>query len=488
MSEIKFDPLINLGLGRHNTNTEIVMGLESFRNEITKKGMSRELYHRVEAAFPGTLSNINHRKLTVNGSDNGKKLAIEAIDLAGAAAGAAGVLGTGGTIAVGAALLGGVAFILYKFYKWIRGGSSKSDKGSSDKATKSATDADGNYTSISSARKLDMENELVKRMFERFGTDGENSRKDGIIRDVLHYGMHFKIPENGLVQLTERCLKHADKPGANVVLGYLLSQRENVRPTWILPAILGDNDFKAAEDYTKWVCELIPLITKPIKDSAELGDRVSTLAIEFQKGIGKSMPNIPSGQGAEASNKAIKDMQPQFNNTVWTGKSKELGQIINEQGEGRTSEKTANTMAAIKSESYSIYQGLPGSTIAETHKPMTDDDISKCISLYCDGLQQRIQLRDSIEVLASTWQKLANDVGKTEFTEDDAKKMAELRAKEDQTNNLNLVFTAISQAVTRHAGFAMQYKRTLDIMSAEIAKATNLFEGEGRKPSGGNDE
>ena len=124
----------------------------------------------------------------------------------------------------------------------------------------------------------------------------------------------------------------------------------------------------------------------------------------------------------------------------------------------------------------------------DTHNAHGGAENQECIVLSCNDLHQLVSLRHSIQFLASIWHHLAVVTGKNEFTEEDAKKMAELRANDDQSNNLNLVFTAIAQSVTPHAGFAMQYKRGLDVLSAEIAKATYLFEGDANPCGGFNDE
>lgn len=472
MTEFIFNPVAYVGTENRATNTEVILGLESMKNEIAKKGMSRDMYHRVEAILPGTLTNagIDVRRLTTNHSSNGQQVAVEAIDVAGALKGATGALGTAGTAVAGAGLLAGIGYLLYRFYKWAKGRSSKSSKEGSDKgADRTAESSSENY---SSARKATPpSDEEIKKIYDDHLAHGDAMVSSAVLW-VLHRCEQEKFQPNVARQLADRVAGFVKAGnGANVIAGYLIDHKDGVHPHWMLDNIIKANELKMLTEYTKNVTQLTTIVCKKIENKADMENAVKELAKIFvNMGIQVNM----NKQGDEESNSFIKRLMDSISRAFGKFKSPTLEQIINQAAEGHVSKAAEMTIEQYKSEKYSIYQGVSGTGLSNEIKPITEDQFRRMLALYNGGENFRVTLQSEVTAMGQLWGAASSELGRNDISEADVKEMSQISGF-DKTDITHLQYSALSQAAYKHVGYALKAKNTLDYVSAEIANCAKTF-------------
>lgn len=470
MTEFTFNPVAYVGVENRTTNTEVILGLESMKNEISNKGMSRDLYHRVESILPGTLSSIDPRRLTTNHSANGQRVAVEAIDVAAAMKGATGVLGTAGTAVAGAGLLAGIGYLMYRFYKWAKGKSSKSDKPGSDTSPdKKASDASENYASARKA--TPPEDAEIKKIYDDYLAKGDNIVSSSVLW-VLHRCEQEKYPPNVARQLADKVAAYVKAgDGGNVIAGYLIDHKDGIHPHWMLDNIVKATELKEITEYTKNVAQLCVIVCKPIESKADMESRVKELSSVF---VNMGLRVDMNKQGDEEGPSFIKRLMDSLAKALGRTKSPTLEQIINQAAEAHVSKSAEMTIENYKAEKYSIYQGVSGTGLSNEIKPITEEQFRRMLALYNGGENFRVTLQSEVTAQGQLWGAASAELGKNDITEADVKSMANI-ANFDKTDMTHLQYSALSQAAYKHVGYALRAKNTLDYVSKEIATCAKTF-------------
>lgn len=115
MTEYDYTGDIEAQVGLEHLQEEtkrVCVGLEYFRDEISKKGFNRDLHMKVSALSPGTFVGIKENAVPVNHGPTYQTVAVEAIDMQ-----VAKLVGAGAAAGLAA---GGVGVMIYKFVKWVR--------------------------------------------------------------------------------------------------------------------------------------------------------------------------------------------------------------------------------------------------------------------------------------------------------------------------------------------------------------------------------
>lgn len=473
MTDFIFNPVAYLGTENRASNTEIILGLESMKNEIANKGMSRDMYHRVESILPGTLSNagIDVRRLTTNNSSNGQRVAVEAIDVAGALKGATGVLGVAGTAVAGAGLLAGIGYLMYRFYKWATGKSGKSSKEGSDKgADRTAEAASENYAS--SRKATPPEDPEIKKIYDDYLAKGDAITSSAILW-LLHKCEQEKFQPNVASQLADRVASYVKAgSGGNVIAGYLIDHKDGIHPHWMLDNIVKAQELSVLTEYTKHVTQLSVIVCKKIENKADMEAKVKELAKVFvAMGINVDL----NRQGDEQPAGFIKRVLDAIAKALGRAKaSPTLEQIINQAGEAHVSKAAQMTIDAYKSEKYSIYQGVSGTGLSNEIKPLTDEHFRRMLALYNGGENFRVTLQAEVTAMGQLWGAASSELGKSALTEDDVKQMSNIPGF-DKTDTVHMQYSALSQAAYKHVGYALRAKNTLDYVSSEIASCAKTF-------------
>lgn len=472
MNQFEFNPVAYLGTEHRTTNTEIILGLESMKYEIANKGMNRDIYHRVEAILPGTFAGagIDVRRLTINHSDNMRKVATEAIDVAAALKGATGALGTTGTAVAGAGLLAGIGYLMYRFYKWAKEKFGKGSKESSDKKPDATASEASNSVSNYQNRRPIPQNDDLKEIYEMYVKNGD-PKEIAIARSVVSHCDHYKFSPNVAAHACEKAIQFsALGDGANVIVEYLLTNKDGIHPHWMIHNVLEPNDVKAAVAYTEWVAKLVPLVTKPIEDGATLEKRVTELYQVFtSQGLNADM----GVQQDEQHGSYIKRIMSKLVALISGARSKTLEQIINQNAGHHVSETAKNAIDIYKSEKYSFFADVAGAGVAGA-KPIGKNDFSKMLAFYNNADDYRRSLAGSITSINQIMDSIATSLGKEVVSEDDIKSMSAI-TNLDKSKNVDLQFSALSQAAYKHIGFALRYKATLDFISKEVGNVSKTF-------------
>ncbi|MGL5648926.1 MAG: hypothetical protein ACRDDY_13845 [Clostridium sp.] len=471
----EFDPLQNYSITGKSSHADTILGLENIRNQIARDGMSRELYYAAEQVSPGSLvgHGINVRKLTMHPSDTGRKLAMEAIDVAAAAKGAAGMLGTGGTIAVGAALAGGVGYALYRFYKWIRSKMDSSKKEPADKSSNgTASEASGNYATKVSSIALPTDDESKKLLEEK--TAGKDKTVVGVVNYAIGCAKKFDFQPSTTAALCDRVITLMDPKfgdGALPILYQLLQKKENVPQYWLVQDMVKVQELQGLIEYVSWVCKLIPLVAKPLADGDSIDKRVSEIVKAYQEGgITVSVSEFKDSNAKEGF---LKTMLTKLLGVKWT-QNPTLRDIIEGKKVGEVSESTHNTLADISKGTYSIYAGLPGSGLSAQQKAIGEEEFGKTVAMYDDSSSGvRAGIERCIAAMAMQWSACASELGKSDFTESDAKNMATIQT--DGNTEIGMAYSALAQSITKHAGYALRIKSTYDQISNVLADISNKF-------------
>lgn len=470
----EFNPILNYGVNGKETHADTLLGLEQIRNEIVSTGMSKEIFHRAESLVPGSMTSygINVRKLTINPSDTGRKLGMEAVDVAAAVKGAAATLGTGGTIAVGAALAGGVGYALYRFYKWFKSKLDGSKKEPSDKSSfGTASAASGNYTA--KVEKIPVPTDDTSKKIYEEKSAGKDAATSGMIAFAIASATRFEMQEATIRGLCDRVLKLLEAgDGANVIVYQLLQKKENVPPYWLMKELFTAEEMNTLAEYTKWVTALTVLVAKPVADGETLDSRVSSI-IEIFKNGGIS---VSTNEFVDSNKKEgfLASMLKKLMGVSFAQKSTTLRDIIEGKKVGEVSERVHNTLADVAKGSYSIYAGLPGSGLSSAQKALDEAEFKGMLDLFNDDNSgHRAALESAITTTAAMWGAVAMELGKSDFTEKDAETMANLKA--DGNTQVGMAYAALSQAITKHAGYALRIKATLDQISAVLANISSKF-------------
>lgn len=472
MTDFTFNPVAYLGTENRSTNTEVILGLESMKNEISKKGMSRDMFHRVESILPGTLLNagIDPRKLTANHSSNGQQVAVEAIDVASALKGATGVMGTAGVAIAGAGLLAGIGYLMYRFYKWARGRSDKSSKEGSDRgADRTAESASENYAS---ARKSTPPTDPAIAEIYKKHLDGSDAIVSSAVLWVLHRCEQEKFSPAVANAMADKVAEYVKSGvGGNVIAGYLIDHKDGIRPHWMLDKIVTAGELNQLSEYTKHATELAKLACKKIEGQKDIEERV----VEFAK-VFTAMGIKPDlgKNGDEEGPSYIKRVLNYLSHAIGSCKSPTLAQIINQAAEAHISKSAEMTIEQYRAEKYSIYQGVSGTGLSSEIKPISTDEFNRMRNLYNGGENFRVTLQSQVTAMGQMWGAAASELGKDNLTEDDVKAMSNIKDF-DKTNVAHLQYSALSQAAYKHVGYAMKAKNTLDYVSKEIGDCAKTF-------------
>ena len=472
MSQFEFNPVAYLGTEHRTTNTEIILGLESMKHEIVQKGMNRDLYQRVEAILPGTFAGagIDIRRLTINHSENQRKVAVEAIDVAAALKGATGALGTTGTAVAGAGILAGIGYLMYRFYKWAKEKFGKGSKESSDKKPDATASEASNAVSNYQNKRPLPQNDDLKEIYEMYVKNGD-PKEIAIARSVISHCDSYKFSPQVAANACEKAIQLSKLgDGANVLVEYLLSNKDGIHPHWMIHNLLDPNDVVNAVTYTEWIAKLIPLVTKPIEDGGSLEKRVNELRQVFSS---QGLSADYGVQQDEQHSSYVKRVMSKLVAMVSGVRSKTLEQIINQAAEAHVSEKVKNALDIYKSEKFSFFADISGAGIANA-KPIGKNDFSKMLAFYNNADDYRRKLAGSITSINQIMDSIATSLGKEVVNEDDIKAMSAI-TNLDKSKNVDLQFSALSQAAYKHIGFALRYKATLDFISKEVGNVSKTF-------------
>lgn len=472
MNQFEFNPVAYLGTEKRTTNTEVILGLESMKNEIISKGMNRDIFQRVETILPGTLSGagIDIRRLTINHSQNQRQVAVEAIDVAAALKGATGALGTTGTAIAGAGILAGLGYLMYRFYKWAKNGFGKGSKeGSDSKPDAKASDASDSVNNYQNKRPIP-DNAELKAIYETYVKNGD-AKQIAIARSVVSHCDTYKFSPNVAAAACEKAIQLAQVgDGANVLVEYLLDNKDGIHPHWMIHNLISPGDVTAAVVYMEWVAKLVPLVTKPIEDGSSLEKRVVELRQVFaNQGLSADL----GVQKDEQQGGYIKRVLSALVSMLAGVRSKTLEQIINQSHEAHISEKVKNALDIYKSEKYSFFADISGAGIANA-KPINKNDFSKMLAFYNNADDYRRNLAAAITSLNQIMDSIATGMGKEVVSEEDVKAMSSI-TNLDKSKNVDLQFSALSQAAYKHVGFALRYKATLDFISKEVGSVSKTF-------------
>lgn len=478
MDEYTFNPIPTVGNERRST-TEIVLGLESLKHEIRNKGMSREMYARVEDLLPGALSKagIDPRKLTTNPSNTSSKVAVEAIDVAAAASGIGATIAGGGaagiaTAVASAGVVAGIGYLMYRFYKWFKEKLKGSNKeGSDSKPESTASEASENYATMQGSRSLPNEGDL-KEYYEEFIKTETDPTKTAIARSVIHHCDKNKLNANAARALVVRCLDFITLgDGANVLVEYLLTHKDGIHPHWQINTLIGKTEIDAAKAYTEWVAKLVPLVTEPIADGKTLEQRVQQLTAVYQaQGLSTNITKMNGEEKGGYLSRILKF----FSSMVKNIKSSTLEQIVNQAAEAHVSEAVKNTVDNYKATQYSIYQDIPGSGLATTILAISKQQFGDMLKLYQNADGYRVQLAQGITTINQIWSSIESALGKEAASEEDFKNISKITNLDD-SKAVDLQYSALSQAAYKHIGFALKFKATLNFISKEIGQVSKTF-------------
>lgn len=478
MDEFTFKPIPTIGNERRSS-TEIALGLESLKHEIANKGMSRDMFHRVEDLMPGALTSagIDPRKLTANPSNTSRQVAVEAIDVASAAAGIGSTIMGGGvagaaTAVASVGVLAGVGYLMYKFYKWIKskwGTSSK--EGSDPKPESTPSEASENYSTMQGSRSLPESGEL-KDYYEEFIKSEKDPSKTAIARSVIHHCDKNQLNASAARALVTRCLDFITLgDGANVLVEYLLTHKDGIHPHWNINTLIGKTEIEAAKAYTEWVAKLVPLVTEPIADGKTLEQRVSALIAVYQaQGLSTNITKMSGEEQGGYISRILKF----FSGMVKNIRSSTLEQIVNQAAEAHVSEAVKNTVDNYKATTCSIYQDIPGSGLPTTTLAISKQQFGEMLKLYQNSDGYRVQLASGITAINQIWSSIHTALGKEVVTEEDAKAMSKITNLDD-SKGVDLQYSALSQAAYKHIGFALKFKSTLNYISKEIGQVSKTF-------------
>jgi len=109
MSEFDFDPAAPIGFESFDDSATKQVGLESLKVHIRRVGMNQTAYYAGEAIEPGLFSKLSVKALTKNPSKTKQSIAMEVITEK--------QMALGGAVAVAT---GGLGYMLYRFWKWIK--------------------------------------------------------------------------------------------------------------------------------------------------------------------------------------------------------------------------------------------------------------------------------------------------------------------------------------------------------------------------------
>ena len=472
MSQFEFNPVAYLGTEKRTTNTEIILGLESMKNEILSKGMNREMYQRVENILPGTFkeAGIDIRRLTINHSENQRMVAVEAIDVAAALKGATGALGTTGTAIAGAGLMVGIGYLMYRFYKWAKSKFGNASKEGGDKnPDRKASDASDSTNNYQNKRPIPQD-EALKEIYEKY-VAGKNPSEIAIARSVVAHCDTYKFTANVAAAACEKAISLSQAgDGGNVLVEYLLKNKDGIHPHWMIHDLVDPASITSAVAYTEWVAKMIPLVTKPVEEGSSLEKRVNELRQVFDSQGLKADLTLGADQQQGSFIKAVLAKLVAMVSGI---RSKTLEQIINQNREARVDERVTNTLDLYKSEKYSFFADIPGAGIPNA-KPIGSNDFKQMLAFYNNADGYRRSLAGTITSLNQIWDSLAVALSKEVVTEDDVKSMAAI-TNLDKSKNVDLQFSALSQAAYKHIGFALKYKATLDFISKEVGTVTKTF-------------
>lgn len=109
MSEFDFDPATPIGFENFDDSASRQAGLESLKVHIRRMGMNQTAYYTGESIEPGLFSKISAKAVTKNPSKTKQTVALEAITERQM------MIGGGAAVAAG-----GLGYLLYRFWKWIK--------------------------------------------------------------------------------------------------------------------------------------------------------------------------------------------------------------------------------------------------------------------------------------------------------------------------------------------------------------------------------
>lgn len=109
MTEFDFDPAAPIGFENFDDSASRQAGLESLKVNIRRMGMNQTAYYAGEAIEPGLFSKLSVKAITKNPSKTKQGVALEAITERQMALGGAAAVATGG-----------LGYMLYRFWKWIK--------------------------------------------------------------------------------------------------------------------------------------------------------------------------------------------------------------------------------------------------------------------------------------------------------------------------------------------------------------------------------
>lgn len=121
MTEFDFDPAAPIGFENFDDSASRQAGLESLKVNIRRMGMNQTAYYAGEAIEPGLFSKISVKAVTKYPSKTKQGVALEAITEK--------QMAIGGAVAVAT---GGLGYMLYRFWKWVKSKFNSSNVDESD--------------------------------------------------------------------------------------------------------------------------------------------------------------------------------------------------------------------------------------------------------------------------------------------------------------------------------------------------------------------